>query len=131
MLMNAAFVEALRLFPFHCITLHDVDLLALSDDTPYGCPTFPQHTSVHIDKFRNRSQILTLGEARYRLDGLNSLNYTLVDQYVKFYHSSDENATNMKGRSNQSTVQHWLVHLKIDVGRAPSWLRIASVQVKR
>ncbi|TPP63436.1 Beta 14 N acetylgalactosaminyltransferase [Fasciola gigantica] len=60
MLMNAAFVEALRLFPFHCITLHDVDLLALSDDTPYGCPTFPQHTSVHIDKFRNRLPYIEL-----------------------------------------------------------------------
>lgn len=54
MLMNAAFVESLRLFPFQCITLHDVDLLALSDETPYTCPTFPQHTSVHIDKFRDQ-----------------------------------------------------------------------------
>ncbi|KAA0195834.1 beta-1 4-N-acetylgalactosaminyltransferase bre-4 [Fasciolopsis buskii] len=81
-------------------------------------PSFP---------LRLRSQILALGEARYRLDGLNSLNYTLVDQHVKFYPRFDENVANVSTWSNRTTVQHWLVHLKIDVGQAPSWLRLSNL----
>ncbi|KAA3681454.1 uncharacterized protein DEA37_0001822, partial [Paragonimus westermani] len=53
-MMNAAFVQSVNWFPFHCVTFHDVDLIPLSDEVPYSCSQFPRHASVQINKFNNR-----------------------------------------------------------------------------
>uniref|UniRef100_A0A094ZL16 Beta-1,4-galactosyltransferase n=1 Tax=Schistosoma haematobium TaxID=6185 RepID=A0A094ZL16_SCHHA len=77
-----------------------------------------------------RTQILSFTKVRYRLDGINSLNYTLVKSQIKLYnqfhsltyndevtktHFSHENNT---FRSN-SKLNYPILHLKIDVGKPP------------
>ncbi|GFR87208.1 beta-1,4-galactosyltransferase 1 [Elysia marginata] len=53
-IMNAAFREALKLFDFHCVTFHDVDLVPEDDRNIYSCVEMPKHMSVGIDKFDYR-----------------------------------------------------------------------------
>ncbi|TGZ60189.1 hypothetical protein CRM22_008683 [Opisthorchis felineus] len=198
-LMNSAFVEALKWFPFHCVTFHDVDLLPLLDEVPYTCATYPRHVSVLIDKFRNRlpyaqliggiltipvkmylrvngfsnlywawgaedddmyerlmmnkipviradpkvsmfrmlrhrpspafpadlrSQVLSLGKSRYRLDGLNSLNFTVVSQQGYAYEkpTTGNCSTECSKLDRLKPRMNRMVHMRIDVGRPPIWL---------
>ncbi|BFZ09367.1 hypothetical protein BsWGS_12406 [Bradybaena similaris] len=51
-IMNAAFREALKLFDFHCVTFHDVDLVPEDDRNMYSCSEQPKHMSYSIDKFK-------------------------------------------------------------------------------
>uniref|UniRef100_A0A1I8JAG0 Glyco_transf_7N domain-containing protein n=1 Tax=Macrostomum lignano TaxID=282301 RepID=A0A1I8JAG0_9PLAT len=50
-LMNAAFLESVKLGKFGCVIFHDVDLIPANRRIPYGCPAYPRHNSVSIDKF--------------------------------------------------------------------------------
>jgi hypothetical protein len=50
-LMNVGFVEASRLYGWHCFVFHDVDLLPEDDRNLYTCPQQPRHMSVAVDKF--------------------------------------------------------------------------------
>ena len=52
--MNAAFKEALKLFDFHCVVFHDVDLIPEDDRNMYSCPVMPRHLSVAIDEMNYR-----------------------------------------------------------------------------
>ena len=49
-IMNIAFVEALKLYPFQCAVFHDVDLVPEDDRNMYSCPALPRHMSVAIDE---------------------------------------------------------------------------------
>ena len=49
-IMNIAFVEALKLFPYQCFVFHDVDLVPEDDRNMYSCPVQPRHMSVAIDE---------------------------------------------------------------------------------
>lgn len=49
MLMNIGFVEALKLYDWHCFVFHDVDLLPEDDRNIYSCPEQPRHMSVAVD----------------------------------------------------------------------------------
>ncbi len=49
-IMNIAFVEALKMFPYQCFVFHDVDLLPEDDRNMYSCPIQPRHMSVAIDE---------------------------------------------------------------------------------
>ncbi|BHF77465.1 Beta-1,4-galactosyltransferase 3 [Sparganum proliferum] len=51
LLMNAGVIEALNFMPFHCVAFHDVDLIPLSTNLSYACPSYPRHLSTQIDKF--------------------------------------------------------------------------------
>ncbi|KAG6447659.1 hypothetical protein O3G_MSEX005107 [Manduca sexta] len=42
-LFNIAFVEVMKYNDWHCVVLHDVDLLPQSDAIIYTCPTYPRH----------------------------------------------------------------------------------------
>ncbi|KAG6462529.1 hypothetical protein O3G_MSEX013319 [Manduca sexta] len=42
-LFNIAFVEVMKYNDWHCVVLHDVDLLPQSDAIFYTCPTYPRH----------------------------------------------------------------------------------------
>ncbi|XP_030035964.2 beta-1,4-N-acetylgalactosaminyltransferase bre-4 [Manduca sexta] len=42
-LFNIAFVEMMKYNDWHCVVLHDVDLLPQGDRILYTCPTFPRH----------------------------------------------------------------------------------------
>lgn len=48
--MNAAFLEAKKLFNFDCVIFHDVDLVPEDDRNVYSCPWQPKHLSVAIDE---------------------------------------------------------------------------------
>ena len=51
-IMNAAFLEALKIYPkIQCFVFHDVDLILEDDRNMYTCPQHPRHMSVAIDKF--------------------------------------------------------------------------------
>lgn len=49
MLMNIGYVEALKLYDWHCFIFHDVDLLPEDDRNIYSCPEQPRHMSVAVD----------------------------------------------------------------------------------
>ena len=51
-LMNAGFVEALKLYNYDCFVFHDVDLLPEDDRNIYTCPEQPKHMSVAMDVFK-------------------------------------------------------------------------------
>ncbi|BFZ25366.1 hypothetical protein BsWGS_28405 [Bradybaena similaris] len=51
-IMNAAFRESLKLFNFHCVCFHDVDLVPENDRNMYSCTEQPKHMSIGIDKFQ-------------------------------------------------------------------------------
>nr|VZI23987.1 unnamed protein product [Spirometra erinaceieuropaei] len=51
LLMNAGVIEALNFMPFHCVAFHDVDLIPISTNLSYACPSYPRHLSTQIDKF--------------------------------------------------------------------------------
>uniref|UniRef100_A0A0K0F8J5 Beta-1,4-N-acetylgalactosaminyltransferase n=1 Tax=Strongyloides venezuelensis TaxID=75913 RepID=A0A0K0F8J5_STRVS len=50
-LLNIGFKEALKLYHFDCIILHDVDLIPEDDRNIYQCSKYPRHMSSHINKF--------------------------------------------------------------------------------
>ncbi|XP_066936003.1 beta-1,4-N-acetylgalactosaminyltransferase bre-4-like, partial [Clytia hemisphaerica] len=51
-LLNIGFDQGLKLFPYQCIIIHDVDLLPENDKIDYGCKTSPTHLSVGVNIFR-------------------------------------------------------------------------------
>lgn len=59
-LMNVGFVEASRLYGWHCFVFHDVDLLPEDDRNLYTCPQQPRHMSVAVDKFNYKLPYSTL-----------------------------------------------------------------------
>jgi len=48
--MNAAFLESLKLHNFQCHVFHDVDLIPEDDRNMYSCPVQPRHMGVAIDE---------------------------------------------------------------------------------
>ncbi|TNN19217.1 Beta-1,4-N-acetylgalactosaminyltransferase bre-4 isoform 1 [Schistosoma japonicum] len=77
-----------------------------------------------------RTQILSFTKVRYRLDGINNLNYTLVESRIKLYnqiHSSINNNVSTTTDSSHkinafrslSKSNYPILHLKIDVGKPP------------
>lgn len=48
--MNAGFLEAMKMFSFDCAIFHDVDLIPEHDGNLYDCGDQPRHLSVAIDK---------------------------------------------------------------------------------
>lgn len=51
--MNAGFLEAMKIFPdFRCAVFHDVDLLPEDDRISYSCPDMPRHLSVGVNEFK-------------------------------------------------------------------------------
>jgi len=50
LIMNAAFIEGLKLHNFHCVVFHDVDLVPEDDRNMYSCPVQPRHMAVAIDE---------------------------------------------------------------------------------
>ncbi|PVD32097.1 hypothetical protein C0Q70_07525 [Pomacea canaliculata] len=52
-IMNAGFLEAMKIFPdFRCAVFHDVDLLPEDDRISYSCPDMPRHLSVGVNEFK-------------------------------------------------------------------------------
>ena len=51
-LINIGFDQGLKLFPYQCLIMHDVDLLPENDKIDYGCKMSPAHLSVGINIFR-------------------------------------------------------------------------------
>jgi hypothetical protein len=49
--MNAGFIEAMKIDQFDCVIFHDVDMLPESDFNIYQCQQDPTHLSPLIDKF--------------------------------------------------------------------------------
>lgn len=50
--LNAGFLEAMKVRRWDCIVFHDVDLIAMDDRNMYDCPrTNPRHLAVDVDKF--------------------------------------------------------------------------------
>ena len=50
-IMNAAFLEAAKVFDFRCVIFHDVDMVSVDDRNMYTCADNPKHMSCAIDKF--------------------------------------------------------------------------------
>uniref|UniRef100_A0A0N4ZU85 Glyco_transf_7N domain-containing protein n=1 Tax=Parastrongyloides trichosuri TaxID=131310 RepID=A0A0N4ZU85_PARTI len=50
-LLNIGFIEALKLYNFDCVILHDVDLIPEDDRNIYQCSKYPRHMSSHINIF--------------------------------------------------------------------------------
>ncbi|XP_061183111.1 beta-1,4-galactosyltransferase 4-like isoform X2 [Saccostrea echinata] len=48
--MNAGFLEAVKIFEFDCVFFHDVDLIPENDRILYECGEQPRHLSVAIDE---------------------------------------------------------------------------------
>ncbi|CAL8089743.1 unnamed protein product [Calicophoron daubneyi] len=78
-----------------------------------------------------RSQILSFSKVRHRLDGLNSLNFTILEEKAFFSPGTNqyeewlfqqEGGKLTKPLPMKSNRSHWLVHMKVDVGKAPEWL---------
>ena len=53
--MNAAFLEAKKLFHFDCILFHDVDLIPEDDRNFYSCINSPRHVAPYVNKWNYRS----------------------------------------------------------------------------
>lgn len=53
-LLNAAYLEALKYDNYTCFVFQDVDLLPLNDRNLYRCGPQPRHLAVAIDKFKFR-----------------------------------------------------------------------------
>nr|CAH8876250.1 unnamed protein product [Trichobilharzia regenti] len=64
-----------------------------------------------------RTQILSFTKVRYRLDGINSLNYTLIDSNIKMFTTSKR--TNENRNKSIDRRMHQVLHLKISVGEPP------------
>lgn len=50
-LMNAGVHEILKIYPFTCLVLHDVDMIPQDDRMDYACAESPMHISSALDKF--------------------------------------------------------------------------------
>lgn len=50
-LVNVGVREALKLYPFNCIVIHDVDLIPEDDRIDYSCSRSPLQLAMAIDKF--------------------------------------------------------------------------------
>ncbi|CAH8461533.1 unnamed protein product [Dicrocoelium dendriticum] len=83
-------------------------------------PAFPEHL---------RARILSLSKSLYRLDGLNSLNFTIIEEKI---YSSQRPFTVSQAHNPGATTQvravvteaiYPVLHLRIEVGTPPNWLR--------
>ena len=50
-LVNIGFVEGLKIFPYQCFIIHDVDLVPENDHIDYGCSVSPKHLSAGVSTF--------------------------------------------------------------------------------
>ncbi|CAH1795736.1 unnamed protein product [Owenia fusiformis] len=50
MTMNAAFIEATKMYPYSCVIFHDVDLIPESNNWPYTCETPVAHLAAYVDR---------------------------------------------------------------------------------
>ncbi|KAK7792818.1 hypothetical protein R5R35_005999 [Gryllus longicercus] len=51
-LLNIGYIEALKLFPYHCFIFHDVDLIPQKQNNIYACTHQPRHMSSSLNTFR-------------------------------------------------------------------------------
>lgn len=51
-LFNVGYVEALKIFPYHCFIFHDVDLIPQKLSNMYACTHQPRHMSSSVNTFR-------------------------------------------------------------------------------
>lgn len=51
-LLNIGYVEALKLFSYHCFIFHDVDLIPQKINNIYACTHQPRHMSSSLNTFR-------------------------------------------------------------------------------
>ncbi|XP_062577051.1 beta-1,4-galactosyltransferase 4-like [Saccostrea cucullata] len=109
-LMNAGFLEALKLFDFNCVFFHDVDLIPENDRNIYDCGDQPRHLSVSIDE-----------------DGYKLMYRWLVGGVLGF---RPETFRRVNGYSNMfwgwggedDDMYHRIIHSKFRIIRPPSTL---------
>ena len=51
-LANIGFVEGLKMFPYQCFIIHDVDLVPENDHIDYSCSVSPRHLSAAVSTFK-------------------------------------------------------------------------------
>uniref|UniRef100_A0A0N4ZI43 Beta-1,4-galactosyltransferase n=1 Tax=Parastrongyloides trichosuri TaxID=131310 RepID=A0A0N4ZI43_PARTI len=73
-LFNAGFVEAMKLYKFDCVILHDVDLIPENDKNIYECSKQPRHMALYINIYN-----YTFGEPLH-LGGATAIT---VEQFKK------------------------------------------------
>ncbi|XP_070189947.1 beta-1,4-N-acetylgalactosaminyltransferase bre-4-like isoform X2 [Littorina saxatilis] len=75
-IMNAAFKEALKMYDFHCVIFHDVDLIPEDDRNMYTCPVMPRHMSVAVDSLNYRLpySVLVGGVLNLRVEHFQQVN---------------------------------------------------------
>ena len=53
-LINVGYREGLKMFPYKCFVMHDVDLIPENDKIDYGCQVSPKHLSAGVSTFQYR-----------------------------------------------------------------------------
>jgi len=51
-LLNVGYKEGLKIFPYKCFIMHDVDLIPENDKIDYGCQVSPKHLSAAVSTFQ-------------------------------------------------------------------------------
>ncbi|KAJ8315778.1 hypothetical protein KUTeg_007928, partial [Tegillarca granosa] len=87
-LMNAAFLEAKKLFHFDCVIFHDVDLVPEDDRNVYSCPWQPKHLSVAIDEMNYKSVFIKILKYELLVGGVLNMrkeHFEMVNGYSNNY----------------------------------------------
>lgn len=81
-LMNAGFIEAMKLDDFDCFIFHDVDLIPEDDRNIYSCPSQPRHLSVAIDEMNYK---LAYKELVGGVLNMRTNHFMMVNGYSNLY----------------------------------------------
>ena len=81
-LMNAGFVEAMKLADFDCVVFHDVDMLPEDDHNTYACGHVPIHLSLMINKYDYR---YPYGTDFGGVTMMSAQNYTYVNGHTNVF----------------------------------------------
>ncbi|CAH8853891.1 unnamed protein product [Trichobilharzia szidati] len=95
-LLNVGFVEAMKLFQFHCVIFHDINLAPVNYYNSYQCDTITKYSMIHLSMAINDSNNNNLSKFKppytpsssYRNNGvvkLTAKNFITVNGYSNVY----------------------------------------------
>ncbi|XP_066936018.1 beta-1,4-N-acetylgalactosaminyltransferase bre-4-like [Clytia hemisphaerica] len=105
-LFNIGFDQGLKLFPYQCFIVHDVDLLPENDKIDYGCQVSPKHLSAGVSTMR---YILPYKEIFGGVSSLWSKHYRQVNGATNLFYGwggEDDNLYNRLRASGLTVHRH-------------------------